>query len=139
MNILVTFKTFGNQKNYLKTIFKDSAAVFFAEDYREEDLGDVFAKSDILLSWNPSAEGIDKNRVSLSNIKFVQLMSAGYDHVRLDDFVFDYRTVFCKRFRIFTGRIIRTGGEFSVAPAFNDHFRAAFFADYVGFLCSNFN
>lgn len=86
MNILVTFKTFGNQKDYLKTIFKDSATVFFAEDDREEDLGDVFAKSDILLSWNPSAEGIDKNRVPLGNIKFVQLMSAGYDHVRLDDF-----------------------------------------------------
>ena len=86
MNILVTFKTFGNQKDYLKNIFKDSATVFFAEDYREEDLENVFAKSDILLSWNPSAEGIDKNRISLSNVKFVQLMSAGYDHVRLDDF-----------------------------------------------------
>ncbi|HPD44137.1 MAG TPA: NAD(P)-dependent oxidoreductase, partial [Dysgonamonadaceae bacterium] len=86
MNILVTFKTFGNQKDYLKNSFKESATVFFAEDYREEDLENVFAKSDILLSWNPSAEGIDKNRVPLSNIKFMQLMSAGYDHVRLEDF-----------------------------------------------------
>jgi len=86
MNIIVTFQTLYEQKEYLKKVFDKNAQVYFKEDCPEDELKELMLKADILLSWNPAQEGINKNRFQMKNIKFMQLLSAGYDHIRLEDF-----------------------------------------------------
>lgn len=86
MNILVTFKTFGKQKDYLRKVFGSISNLYFKEDYSENEGYDLVSKADALLSWNPASEGIHKDRLSLEHVKFMQLLSAGYDHIQPEDF-----------------------------------------------------
>ncbi len=86
MNIIVTFQTLPGQKEYLKKVFDKNAEVYFKEDCQADELNELMLKADILLSWNPAQEGINKNRLPMENIKFMQLLSSGYDHIRLEDF-----------------------------------------------------
>lgn len=47
----------------------------------------LISGADILLAWNPEKEGLyifDDNL--FKNVRFIQLLSAGYDHVNLDIF-----------------------------------------------------
>jgi phosphoglycerate dehydrogenase-like enzyme len=86
MNIIITFQTFPDQKENLKKVLGGENMVYFKEDYPEDKLKELMLKADILLSWNPAQEGINKNRFPMENIKFMQLLSAGYDHIRPEDF-----------------------------------------------------
>lgn len=86
MNLIVTFKTFPGQKEYLKNVLGRETQVYFKEDYPDNELKELMLKADILLSWNPAQEGINKNLLPMENIKFMQLLSAGYDHIRAEDF-----------------------------------------------------
>ncbi|MBP9017485.1 MAG: hypothetical protein KBG17_07090 [Paludibacteraceae bacterium] len=86
MNIIVTFKTFPEQKEYLKQVLGKETQIYFKEDCTKEELEKLMAKTDILLSWNPVQEGINKYSLPMDNIRYMQLLSAGYDHVRLEDF-----------------------------------------------------
>jgi len=86
MNIIVTFKTFPEQKEYLKQVLGKETQIYFKEDCTKEELEKLMAKTDILLSWNPVQEGISKYSLPMDNIRYMQLLSAGYDHVRLEDF-----------------------------------------------------
>ncbi|MDI3536276.1 MAG: hypothetical protein PWR20_1863 [Bacteroidales bacterium] len=86
MNILVTFKTFNKQKEFLTNALSNEASVYFKEDLTDNELANIIQQADILLSWNPTQEGINKDKLPLNNVKFMQLLSAGYDHVQLEDF-----------------------------------------------------
>lgn len=86
MNTIVTFKTFPEQKEYLKKVLGKDTEIFFKEDCTKEELEKLMTKTDILLSWNPVQEGINKHSLPMENIRFMQLLSAGYDHLRMEDF-----------------------------------------------------
>ncbi|HMM10745.1 MAG TPA: 2-hydroxyacid dehydrogenase [Bacteroidales bacterium] len=87
MKLAVTFRTFEGQKKYLQKAMENKAEIFFKEDYADKNEWNKVAESaDVLLSWNPSLEGVGKNDYSLQNVKFIQLMSAGFDHVQLNDY-----------------------------------------------------
>lgn len=86
MKIVVAFRTVPDQRKYLVAELGGEMEMFFLEDLTEERKSAVLSEADIILSWNPEQEGITK-RIGLGgNLKFVQLMSAGYDHVNPDDF-----------------------------------------------------
>jgi phosphoglycerate dehydrogenase-like enzyme len=86
IKIIATFKTFPGQKQILTDTFGENTKLFFKEDYSEKEITNLFTDADILLSWNPAQEGISKDKLPLESIKFMQLLSAGYDHVKLEDF-----------------------------------------------------
>jgi phosphoglycerate dehydrogenase-like enzyme len=86
MNIIVTFRTFPEQKEYLKKVLGKDTQIYFKEDCTKEELEKLMAKTDILLSWNPVQEGLNKYSLPMDNIRYMQLLSAGYDHLRLEDF-----------------------------------------------------
>jgi glycerate dehydrogenase len=86
MKIVITFKTFPAQKKLMKQFSGNGTETVFLEDYPKELIADIVSTADILLSWNPEKEGLYDLANSCKNVKFLQLLSAGYDHVKLDRF-----------------------------------------------------
>ncbi|HEA29192.1 MAG TPA: hydroxyacid dehydrogenase [Leeuwenhoekiella sp.] len=83
--ILITFTTHKGQKKLLQDLFKDKAKLVFIEDSSKE-LGELIAEATVLFSWNPEDEGLYDEALDFKNVQFMQLLSAGYDHVRTDAF-----------------------------------------------------
>lgn len=79
-NIVVTFRAEPEQKKFIQTLI-NKANIKFLKDYNENEYSDVLRDADILLAWNPSREVNSLQLNSFYRIKFVQLLSAGYDHV----------------------------------------------------------
>jgi phosphoglycerate dehydrogenase-like enzyme len=87
MRIVVSFRTVPEQRQLLEQFFKTKAEIVFLEDYPAEMKNNLISGGDILLTWNPGKEGLYSSDDNLfSNIQFIQLLSAGYDHVNLDMF-----------------------------------------------------
>ncbi|MCG2792532.1 MAG: 2-hydroxyacid dehydrogenase [Weeksellaceae bacterium] len=87
MKILVTFTTEPRQRQWLEEFFKSKAEIDFLEDYPSERRSDIISEGEILLAWNPEKEGLyDSDDNLFRNIQFIQLLSAGYDHINLDIF-----------------------------------------------------
>ena len=88
MKILITFKTFPEQRQLLEQFFEKRSELIFWEDHPVEMKKDLISEADILFTWNPEREGLYtfNNINSLQKVKFIQLFSAGYDHVKLDMF-----------------------------------------------------
>ena len=79
-NLVVTFKVDDQQKKLIESSVKN-ADVKFLKDYDETRYLNLLKDADALLAWNPSRELRSLRINSLTNIKFVQLLSAGYDHI----------------------------------------------------------
>ena len=79
-NLVVTFKVDDQQKKLIESSVKN-ADVKFLKDYDETRYLNLLKDADALLAWNPSKELRSLRINSLTNIKFVQLLSAGYDHI----------------------------------------------------------
>lgn len=75
--VTVTFKVDDIQKDLVEDLLKDRCNLNFLKDKNFYSL----IESEVLFSWNPPRElkGIDKHL--LKNIKFIQLLSAGFDHL----------------------------------------------------------
>jgi lactate dehydrogenase-like 2-hydroxyacid dehydrogenase len=86
MKIVITFKTFPEQKKLMKQFSENGVETVFLEDSPKEMIADIVSTADILLSWNPEKEGLYDLAMSCKNVKFMQLLSAGYDHINLDRF-----------------------------------------------------
>tara|TARA_R110002050_G_scaffold149251_2_gene275650 strand:+ start:3063 stop:4028 length:966 start_codon:yes stop_codon:yes gene_type:complete len=87
MRIVVSFNTIPGQRQLLEQFFKTKAEIVFVEDYPAEMKNNLISGGDILLTWNPGKEGLYSSDDNLfSNVQFIQLLSAGYDHVNLDMF-----------------------------------------------------
>ena len=86
MKVVVTYKTSDKEKEFIKNTLNNEATVYFIDEYSDKEATNLIQQADVLLSWNPSREGINKNKLSLNHVKFMQLLSAGYDHVQLEDF-----------------------------------------------------
>lgn len=87
MKIIVTFKTVPEQRQLLEQFFKTKAEIIFLEDHPAKMKDNLISRADILLTWNPANEGLYTSDDNLfKNVQFIQLLSAGYDHVQLDMF-----------------------------------------------------
>ena len=84
-NIVVSFKVDDQQKKLIESSLKN-ADVKFLKDYDETRYLNLLKDADALLAWNPSRELRSLRINSLTNIKFVQLLSAGYDHIDFNMF-----------------------------------------------------
>ena len=84
-NLIVTFKVDDQQKKLIESSVKN-ADVKFLKDYDETRYLNLLKDADALLAWNPSRELRSLRINSLTNIKFVQLLSAGYDHIDFNMF-----------------------------------------------------
>ena len=84
-NLVVTFKVDDQQKKLIESSVKN-ADVKFLKDYDETRYLNLLKDADALLAWNPSKELRSLRINSLTNIKFVQLLSAGYDHIDFNMF-----------------------------------------------------
>jgi len=74
------------QKQFLQQFFENMADIRFLDDYPEQEKNNLISSSEILLSWNPEKEGLYSPEISYRETKFIQLLSAGYDHVQRDKF-----------------------------------------------------
>ncbi len=85
-NIIVTFRVEAEQKKLINSLINNKAKVFYLKDYDETKYQEVLKDADLMLAWNPIRELKSHKIDSLANLKFVQLLSAGYDHVDLNMF-----------------------------------------------------
>ena len=84
--VVITFKANEEQKKLINSIFKDTAQIEFLRDHDGEEFDSVLKNSDILFAWNPPRELRNIKKDSLKNIEFVQLLSAGFDHIDFNQF-----------------------------------------------------
>jgi len=86
MKLLVTFSVLQGQRECIAQSLGDRADLLFLEDFPDSEKNKLIASSDLWLSWNPGKETLYHPDLSEGKVKFIQLLSAGYDHVRLDAF-----------------------------------------------------
>jgi phosphoglycerate dehydrogenase-like enzyme len=85
-NIVVTFKVREQEKEFIDKILGKGNHVFYLKNLDKNEWEETLKNADVIFSWNPTRELKNVNFDSLSSIKFVQLLSAGYDHVDLSMF-----------------------------------------------------
>lgn len=84
--VVVTYRTQEDEKSlYIKKLSSISDLVFL-KDIAKEKRAEYLEKADVLIAWNPSRELNGINTLALKNIKFVQLLSAGFDHIDFNMF-----------------------------------------------------
>ncbi|HPD34125.1 MAG TPA: 2-hydroxyacid dehydrogenase, partial [Candidatus Kapabacteria bacterium] len=88
-NLIVTYKTTQEEKNFLLKFFSEQIndkeiTIEFLQDHPEQHRGDLLRNSNIILAWNPKAEGLISQDIKYDNLEFIQLLSAGYDHINLN-------------------------------------------------------
>jgi phosphoglycerate dehydrogenase-like enzyme len=84
--VVITFKVNEEERKLIDSIFLKTASTEFLKDFDKEEFDSVLNDADILFAWNPPRELKQTGKDSLKNIEFVQLLSAGYDHIDFDRF-----------------------------------------------------
>lgn len=79
--VVITFKVDDEQKKLMNSILGNTAQTEFLKDFNKEKFDNVLKDADILFAWNPPRELKHIKKESLNNIEFVQLLSAGFDHI----------------------------------------------------------
>lgn len=89
MNIAVSYRVLPEEKIIYEKFSHPEVKFTFLNEMDEEQRVKTLLQADILLTWNPPRELNEKELNSLGNLKFVQLLSAGYNHVNLNLFASD--------------------------------------------------
>ena len=84
--LVITFKADEEQKKLINSILGDIADIEFLKDFTKEEYADILKDADILFSWNPPRELKQLGKDSIKKVKFVQLLSAGFDHIDFNNF-----------------------------------------------------
>jgi len=79
-NVLVTFKADEDVKQPLLSALGGLGKVAFLSEIAPKDRGSELAEADVLISWNLERELQPSEFAMLSNVKLLQLLSAGADH-----------------------------------------------------------
>ncbi len=87
-NIAVTYKVPPEEKAVYYE-FSPAVRFIFLKELNEEQRIQALKDSEILLTWNLPRELSDREIRAVMNVKFVQLLSAGYDHLNLNLFPAD--------------------------------------------------
>jgi phosphoglycerate dehydrogenase-like enzyme len=79
--VVVTYYVSENERYLYKEALADKANLVFIKDRNKEERAAELEKADVMLTWNVSKEldGIERN--IFKQLRFVQLLSAGYDHL----------------------------------------------------------
>lgn len=84
-HIVVSFDIDEEEKELLVKTIPEGAFFSFLSDLNEEDRKKALQAADVLFSWNPPKE-LSKDEYPLfTRLRFMQLLSAGADHVPFDD------------------------------------------------------
>jgi glycerate dehydrogenase len=85
-HIVVTFAIDEKEKELLvKTIPQQGTFFSFLSELNEEDRKKALQTADVLFSWNPPKELAKDEYPLLTRLRFMQLLSAGADHVPFND------------------------------------------------------
>lgn len=85
-NIIVTYRASEKEKEWYKSFFKNHNLAFL------HDFPDITAQEkallnyDIVIAWNPTTELKMFPKETFQHFKFMQLLSAGYDHLNFEMF-----------------------------------------------------
>jgi glycerate dehydrogenase len=80
-HFVVSFRASDEQKDCISRLLNNKGLVTFLKEIQEGDRSSVLMSADILIAWNPSKELKNINKEKLRGIQFVQLLSAGDDHI----------------------------------------------------------
>jgi glycerate dehydrogenase len=89
MNVVVTFYLAENERYLYKEALEKKANVIFLKDVNKEDREKVLEQADMLLTWNVMKELNVAEKTLFNRLRFVQLLSAGYDHLNFNAFPVD--------------------------------------------------
>src|SRR5213082_1841387 len=84
-NIVVTFNASPEQKELLLEILGSEASLTFLKEIPAEQREQSLEHADILLSWNFPREIRPQDYPHLQQVRFIQLLSAGADHMPFAD------------------------------------------------------
>lgn len=85
-HFIITFRASEKQKEIINRLLNKNGKVTFLKEIPEGERNSVLTSANILISWNPSKELINIDKEKLAGIQFVQLLSAGYDHIDTKQF-----------------------------------------------------
>jgi glycerate dehydrogenase len=84
-HIVVTFDIGEEEKELLLKTISEGASFSFLSSLNEKDRKKALQTADVLFSWNPPKELAKDEYPLLARSSFIQLLSAGADHVPFDD------------------------------------------------------
>jgi glycerate dehydrogenase len=84
-HVVVTFDIDEEEKELLLKRISQKATLTFLSDLNEEDRKKELQAADVLFSWNPRKELAKEEYLLLTRLRFLQLLSAGADHVPFND------------------------------------------------------
>lgn len=84
-DVVVTFNINEEEKELLVNTIPEGTSISFLRDLNEEGRKKALQGADVLFSWNPPKELSKDEYPLLSRLRFMQLLSAGADHVPFDD------------------------------------------------------
>ena len=85
-NIVVTFKVEDIQRQFINSLVDKNASVKYLQDFSKEEITGVLKYTDILFAWNPPRELHFSDPDSFTKLKFMQVLSAGYDQIDFNMF-----------------------------------------------------
>jgi phosphoglycerate dehydrogenase-like enzyme len=85
-NILVTYKANEKEKELYKNFFRNQVISFLADVTETDKKEKILLESEIIVAWNPTRELEMFDKSLFRNFRLIQLLSAGYDHLKFDMF-----------------------------------------------------
>ncbi len=85
-NILVTYDVDREQREMFEKTFFPHKPSFLIDGRDHQERISMLSNAEVLVSWNPAKELEKDDHTLLRNVRFVQLISAGYDHLRFEMF-----------------------------------------------------
>src|SRR3989440_6962518 len=84
-NIVVTYNASPEQKALLLEVLGSLATLTFLNEIQSAQREQTLERADVLLSWNFPREILPHEYPRLQHVKFIQLLSAGADHMPFAD------------------------------------------------------
>ncbi len=84
--VIITHKSEEPDRKVYSEIFNGIADLIYLKDFPEDKHTSLTKDAEILITWNLPRELSAVKKETLSNLKFIQLVSAGYDHLKFDTF-----------------------------------------------------
>jgi glycerate dehydrogenase len=84
--IVVTYYVSENERYLYKEALDNKARIVFLKDISKEERAAEMENTDILITWNVPKELDGIERSTFKQLRFIQLLSAGYDHLNFAKF-----------------------------------------------------
>jgi len=81
-NLLVSFRTTPQQRELINKSLVDRCAISYLDEVTDREA--AIRSAQVILAWNPPKEFSHAEYSLMGNVRFMQLLSAGADHVPFD-------------------------------------------------------